>query len=248
MAEFQRKIELQSPDDLQYLISNIRRAANEKIDKDLPPIEGEDKMRERVEELVHEVRPTLIFLAQLSVLTPSQTSSANQKKQYINNVFRTSSENITINGLNPSPDLLASMVDSKSTNPTLEIEEHEPFNTKLFERAKDLARQEEDLIEEIAALRRKLPHRVAENVKKEYKEGMESDEGVLRRLEEDVVRKERGQADLGVGALERQEDVERAWERGVKGLEGLMKTLPETVARKERAENAEAYIREKDLR
>lgn len=55
MTEFQRKIELQSPDDLQYLISNIRRAANEKIDKDLPPIEGEDKMRERVEELVHEV-------------------------------------------------------------------------------------------------------------------------------------------------------------------------------------------------
>ena len=56
MAESQRRIELQSPDDLQYLVSNVRRAANEKIDKDLPPIEGEDKMRERVEELVHSVR------------------------------------------------------------------------------------------------------------------------------------------------------------------------------------------------
>ncbi len=56
MAEFHRKIELQSPDDLQYLISNIRRAANEKIDKDLPPIEGEDRMRRRVEELVNDVR------------------------------------------------------------------------------------------------------------------------------------------------------------------------------------------------
>lgn len=55
MAEFHRKIELQSPDDLQYLVSNIRRAANEKIDKDWPPIEGEDKIRERVEELVHSV-------------------------------------------------------------------------------------------------------------------------------------------------------------------------------------------------
>lgn len=55
MAEYHRKIELQSPDDLQYLISNVRRAANEKIDKDLPPIEGEDKMRRRVEELVHDV-------------------------------------------------------------------------------------------------------------------------------------------------------------------------------------------------
>jgi kinetochor protein Mis14/NSL1 len=60
MTEFHRKIELQSPDDLQYLVSNVRRAANEKIDKDLPPIEGEDKMRERVEELVHGV--CLLFL------------------------------------------------------------------------------------------------------------------------------------------------------------------------------------------
>jgi kinetochor protein Mis14/NSL1 len=57
MGDFQRKIELQSVDDLQYLVSNIRRAANEKIDKDWPPIEGEDEdpMRKRVEELVHGV-------------------------------------------------------------------------------------------------------------------------------------------------------------------------------------------------
>ncbi|KAH7382820.1 hypothetical protein BKA64DRAFT_760880 [Cadophora sp. MPI-SDFR-AT-0126] len=212
MSEFQRKIELQSPDDLQYLISNVRRAANEKIDKDLPPIEGEDKMRERVEELVNE---------------------------YINNVFRTSSENITINGMDPSPDLLNSILSSKSTNPVLEIEEHEPFNTKLFDHAKDLARQEEDLIEEIAALRRKVPAKVAENVKREYKEAVERDEAVLGTLEEQM---EKGYADLGVGRLERQEEVERGWDRGVKGLEGLMRTMPETVARKERAEKAEAHI------
>lgn len=56
MAEFHRKIELQSPDDLQYLISNVRRDALEKIDRDLPPIEGEDRMRRRVEDLVQEVR------------------------------------------------------------------------------------------------------------------------------------------------------------------------------------------------
>jgi kinetochor protein Mis14/NSL1 len=55
MTEFHRKIELQSSEDLQYLVSNIRRAANEKIDKDWPPIEEEDTMRKRVEELVHDV-------------------------------------------------------------------------------------------------------------------------------------------------------------------------------------------------
>ncbi|KAK2628984.1 hypothetical protein QTJ16_002087 [Diplocarpon rosae] len=218
MAEFQRKIELQSPDDLQYLVSNIRRAANEKIDKDLPPIEGEDEMRERVEQLVHE---------------------------YINNVLRTSSENMTINGLNPSPELLESILASTSTNPTIEIEEHEPFNTKLFERAKDLARQEEDLIEEIAALRRKVPFQVAENVKKEFKEGLEGDERLLKALEEN---REHGEADLGVGRLERQDDVEKGWAKGVHGLEGLMRTMPETVARKERAEKAEAYVGQTEKR
>ncbi|CZS98357.1 uncharacterized protein RAG0_07136 [Rhynchosporium agropyri] len=213
MAEFQRKIELQSRDDLQYLVSNVRRAANEKIDKDWPPIEGEDKMRERVEELVNE---------------------------YINNVFLTSSENITINGMNPSPDLLSSILSFSTHSPILEIQEHEPLNTKLFERAKDLARQEEDLIEEIAALRRKVPSAVAEKVKREYKEGVEADEEVLDSLEE---QRESGYVDFGIGVLERQEETERAWERGVKGLEGLMRTLPEMVARKERAEKAEAYIR-----
>ncbi|KAK5718828.1 hypothetical protein LTR17_015593 [Elasticomyces elasticus] len=50
-----RKIELQSPADLTYLIANVARAAREKLDKHLPPDaapEGEDAMRKRVEELV----------------------------------------------------------------------------------------------------------------------------------------------------------------------------------------------------
>ena len=76
-------------------------------------------------------------------------------------------------------------------------------------------------------------------MKREYKEGLESDEAVLGRLEEQA---EKGYADLGVGRLERQEEVERGWDRGVKGLEGLMRTMPETVARKERAEKAEAHV------
>lgn len=73
MAEYHRKIELQSPDDLQYLISNVRRAANEKIDKDLPPIEGEDKMRRRVEELVQEVLSPIIP-ASIPIHPPSHTN------------------------------------------------------------------------------------------------------------------------------------------------------------------------------
>lgn len=53
-----RKVELQAPQDLQYLIANVQRAAREKLDRHLPPDaapEGEDAMRKRVEELVDEV-------------------------------------------------------------------------------------------------------------------------------------------------------------------------------------------------
>ncbi|KFZ03665.1 hypothetical protein V502_10755, partial [Pseudogymnoascus sp. VKM F-4520 (FW-2644)] len=53
MADPQRKIELQEPDDLRYLLANTRRVAGEKIDVALPPIEGEDVLRQKVEELVN---------------------------------------------------------------------------------------------------------------------------------------------------------------------------------------------------
>lgn len=55
MADVHRKIELQEQDDLRYLINNTRCRASEKIDEALPPIQGEDALRRRVEELVHEV-------------------------------------------------------------------------------------------------------------------------------------------------------------------------------------------------
>lgn len=53
-----RKIELQSPADLTYLIANVTQAAREKLDKHLPPdavAGGDDAMRKRVEQLVNEV-------------------------------------------------------------------------------------------------------------------------------------------------------------------------------------------------
>lgn len=58
-----RKIELQSPADLKYLVANASRAARQKIDLHFPPSaapEGEDAMRRRVEVLVDEVSPACI--------------------------------------------------------------------------------------------------------------------------------------------------------------------------------------------
>jgi kinetochor protein Mis14/NSL1 len=144
---------------------------------------------------------------------------------------------MTINGLEPSQELIDNILVNSISPLHHEIEEHELFNTKMFERAKELARQEEELIEEIAALRRKIPTVVTESARRVYKDGMEGDEEQLRRREE--MMKERENPQLGLTALERQEAVERNWEKGVKGLERLMKTMPETVAKKERAERAE---------
>lgn len=54
-----RKIEVQSPDDIRFLLDNLSRAAREKIDLHLPPgtAERDDGLRKRVEEMVFEVSP-----------------------------------------------------------------------------------------------------------------------------------------------------------------------------------------------
>lgn len=88
-----RKIELQSPADLTYLIANVSRAAREKIDKHLPPDaapEGEDAMRKRVEQLVEEVG-----------MLWSRTShvETNRLRQYIRNTFNAAKNSMSINGM-----------------------------------------------------------------------------------------------------------------------------------------------------
>ena len=58
MDAHHRKIDLQSPSDLTYLLNNIRTAARQKIDLAIPPSaapDGEDAYRLKVEELVQEV-------------------------------------------------------------------------------------------------------------------------------------------------------------------------------------------------
>lgn len=58
-----RKIELQSPEDLTFLINNVRRAAEEHISAAFPPVDdgqddaaaGGDELRVRIEKLVADV-------------------------------------------------------------------------------------------------------------------------------------------------------------------------------------------------
>lgn len=61
----QRKIELQSPEDLSYLIDNVRRAAADSINAAFPPVEGtegqEDELRVRIEQMVNDVYHPSVF-------------------------------------------------------------------------------------------------------------------------------------------------------------------------------------------
>jgi kinetochor protein Mis14/NSL1 len=91
-SEF-RKVELQSPADLQHLEATARRAAREKIDRALPPSaaanasSGEgDVLRRRVEELVDE---------------------------YIRTAFRGVRANVVVNGLDVEQDENAAQDEGK---------------------------------------------------------------------------------------------------------------------------------------
>ncbi|KAI9643634.1 hypothetical protein NHQ30_008256 [Ciborinia camelliae] len=212
MAEQQRKIELQSPDDLRYLVANVKRAAKEMIDRDLPPIEGEDAMRSLVEEIVFE---------------------------YIKKTFNSASPSISINGMSPPRKLL----DQFQTEEDIieEREEHEPFDGQLWEKAKSLAIREEELVEQIAALRRNVPGMVVAR-EEAWKRGVEGEEELIEGWREKLGEGD-GVVGLGLQENDRMGEVERDWERGIGGLEGLKRGLPEVGARRERAGRAEEYVK-----
>ncbi|KAK4676116.1 hypothetical protein QC764_509230 [Podospora pseudoanserina] len=96
----QRKIELQSPDDLRYLITNVRKAATDSINAAFPPVlddEGnpipkrktnhhnpqtdhyepfDPRKRDRIESLVSQEEDLLRSIAQLKRRVPAATASA----------------------------------------------------------------------------------------------------------------------------------------------------------------------------
>lgn len=57
VSQVQRKIELQSPEDLSYLVANVREVATARINEAFPhvPGQGEDELRNQIELLVNEV-------------------------------------------------------------------------------------------------------------------------------------------------------------------------------------------------
>ncbi|KAF9872810.1 hypothetical protein CkaCkLH20_09673 [Colletotrichum karsti] len=214
MEEAHRKIELQSTEDLTYLLNNVRRAAQDQLDKAFPPIEGgdaqEDELRAPIERLVNE---------------------------YINKTFTYAAPNLSINGLDADP------ANFLSDNPTEPEEAYEPWDARLRQRVEDLARDEEELLNEIAALKKSVPGTVAAAAAHEFKASTAADEAALEaakkaRAEELAARDAEV---LPLEEMERQAETRRAFGTAVEKLGRLKKDMPATVAKMERARVAGEY-------
>lgn len=228
-----RKIELQSAEDFSYLIANVRRAAAAHINEAFPPVDpsttqgGDDELRQQIEVLVDE---------------------------YITRTFTLAAPNLRVNGLpvtDPGP-FLSGGDGKKKDEPE---EQHEPFDGQKRERVEMLVREEEDLLRDIAALKRKVPGATAGSWGERVRGGIEGDERVLEQRKEEIVRmvREGGWDEEGKGKkskgmlgdvkpLERQEDVERAFGGAVSMLGRLKGDMPATVAKMERARVAGEYV------
>ncbi|KAG7293767.1 hypothetical protein NEMBOFW57_003824 [Staphylotrichum longicolle] len=224
-----RPIELQSPEDLTYLIGNVRRAAAESINEAFPPVDhpldGEDELRNRIEQLVND---------------------------YILKTFTLAAPSLTINGLPLPPAAAAALLspDNDTTtnnqNKTPEVQyEYEPFDGRKRDRIEQLIAEEESLLRSIAQLKRRAPQAAASRWAEASRASLEADEAALSVACEKVA--EEGavsgrKALEGMGALERQGDVEGRWAEAVEGLGRLKREMPSAVAKMERARVAAGYV------
>lgn len=220
VSQVQRKIELQSPDDLAYLITNVRNAAIEHLNEAFPPVEGdggEDELRNQIESLVNE---------------------------YINKTFSLAAPNLTINGLPVAPE---SFVGTAAPAPNTV---YEPFDARKRRQVADLITQEEKLLEDVAALKRSVPAKVAADHAERIRAAMRQDEDDLReRVARDA--DEAGTTTTATEArkgpplaarLQRQEGVEGSYKTAVQGLNRLKRDMPAVVAKMERARVAGEYV------
>lgn len=256
-----RKIELQSPEDLTFLINNVRRAAEEHINAAFPPVDdtqddGADELRVRIEKLVAD---------------------------YISQTFTLAAPNLSINGFDldaktfpavyldtPSPSSTRNLRKRRGDNAQPdEIVQYEAFDARKRARVEELAREEEDLMREIAALKRRVPAATAKGFAEGFWEGVRADEEALGRARDGAIaavagggREVEGQEEKegeeegedarksskpkpvldSIGPLERQARVEAGYGAVVDTLGRLKREMPATVAKMERARVAGEYV------
>lgn len=223
MQSEHRKIELQSPQDLSYLTSQIRTAARQKLDLHLPAQTSDtpDDLRAQTEILVD------AFVAQVLAGLKS---------------------NITINGLDvvtqsrgggfEGGDAMDVDTEGGVGVEGVEKEEFEAFDDKLRSRLAEQVSKRDKLVASISKHRRETPAAAA----RRWEEQFEKEAEVLETQRTNSLEQANVQEDGLHVNLKREEEVRRNWERAVQGLGSLQKGLPETRARLERCGDVVGYL------
>ncbi|CAK7272528.1 hypothetical protein SEPCBS57363_005176 [Sporothrix epigloea] len=244
-AAHHRKIELQAPEDFAYLVDNVRRAAAESVAAAFPPlannedddngaikggkkrktkriVDEDDDLHTRVEVLVNE---------------------------YIRRAFALAAPNLTVNGLPVDPEPFWDTEDDKKAKKggkkgQAHIEETEPFDTRKRQRVEDLSREEEDLLRDIALLKRRVPAAAVRAREQALSGQLAADEAAAAALEE-VLQQQKAadEAPEAEAEANSQETTSSAasFSEAVAGLGRLKQAMPATVARMERARVAGDY-------
>ncbi|TKX20035.1 kinetochore protein mis14 [Elsinoe australis] len=222
-----RKIELQSPSDLQHLISSASGVAREKIDLHFPPnaqsrrggadasgkeqngeavgVTGDDDpMRRRVEELV---------------------------QGFIERAFGDVKRNVSINGLEGKE--LEGLVG--------EMEETEPFDHRLARRIQSVSSEIEYLTLQLANMRRNVPMKVAQDHVRALEAQQKAWNERAVKTEELEVQKAQ-EVKLEVDGLDQMEDMKRSWEEGTRRLVEVKDGIGGVVGKGERAREGVRYL------
>ncbi|KAF1820627.1 uncharacterized protein K489DRAFT_382552 [Dissoconium aciculare CBS 342.82] len=227
-----RKIELQAPEDLTFLVAKLSEAARERIEKEFSTaaaaaaateqgkdggigvdINGEDQaaLRRRVEELVDE---------------------------YVRETFSAAKDSLSINGMD-SQELDAELAKIQ------EGEELAPFDTSLATKIQSLSTQIEAQTLHLASVRRKAPAQSAQRFLSNFEAQLASSAARLRSDEEARLAEARG-ASVSAGILPpRPEEVGETFLRGVRDLQGVKGGIAATLDRLERAQRAVEVVGEK---
>ncbi|KAI6780749.1 uncharacterized protein J7T54_001057 [Emericellopsis cladophorae] len=213
VSQVQRRIELQSPEDLTYLITNVRNAAATRLNEAFPQVDGggEDELRNQIEALVNE---------------------------YIDKTFTLAAPNLTINGLP-----VASVDALRDSGSMALDEAYEPFDTRKRQRVADLITQEEKLLEDVASLKRAVPGKAAAEHAQMLREALRRDDEMVGAMAATHQESANETITLdGTARLDRQETVEGEFKDAVEALGRLKRDMSTVVAKMERARQAGEYV------
>ncbi|MCJ1314444.1 hypothetical protein MMC25_008126 [Agyrium rufum] len=225
-----RKIDLQSSQDLTYLLSNIRRHSKDILDLHIPP-------------------PTSTSNA--SSLPKGASSEDEQWRQkvesyvqaYIQDTLKMALPSLSINGMGPSASLIqlpdnafAANGQEKETEKDGEEDNYEPYDIRMAEKVRNLYAQLEEETTAVAESRREAPQKAAGWYAERLKVEMVAEEGRVE-AESSIFMSMLQESANELEGIEmpRSEIVKETWERSVRGLEGLGGGLTGGMAKIERA-------------